>query len=217
MIRRFQGARGRYVEKIPGQDRFGFANTGDFEFYEAEEQIQNGIHPKSALLLFDFETARIEQPFEEERDVLYGSPIYEGGAFWFLRCDFEKRSVVLIRYLPGEEPETVTELRMDEVHLYNLGLIGSPVHIISQDETFCSYYPRAFAFPLGEQESVILVENGKVYSERWVEEGWDAEKNCAGAAYAYYDCVLTRDEEGNLLAEEIGNLFQTADGTWWIT
>ena len=108
MIRRFQGARGRYVEKIPGQDRFGFANTGDFEFYEAEEQIQNGIHPKSALLFFDFETARIEQPFEEKRDVLYGSPIYEGGAFWFLRCDFEKRSVVLIRYLPGEEPETVT-------------------------------------------------------------------------------------------------------------
>lgn len=106
---------------------------------------------------------------------------------------------------------------MDEVHLYNLGLIGSPVHIISQDETFCSYYPRAFAFPLGEQESVILVENGKVYSERWVEEGWDAEKNCAGAAYAYYDCVLTRDEEGNLLSEEIGNLFQAADGTWWIT
>lgn len=124
---------------------------------------------------------------------------------------------MLIRYLPGEEPETVTELRMDEVHLYNLGLIGSPVHIISQDETFCCYYPRAFAFPLGEQESVILVENGKVYSERWVEEGWDAEKNCAGAAYAYYDCVLTRDEEGNLLSEEIGNLFQAADGTWWIT
>ena len=51
----------------------------------------------------------------------------------------------------------------------------------------------------------------------WVEEGWDAEKNCAGAAYAYDDCVLTRDEEGNLLSEEIGNLFQAADGTWWIT
>ena len=28
---------------------------------------------------------------------------------------------------------------------------------------------------------------------------------------------LTRDEEGNLLAEEIGNLFQAVDGTWWIT
>jgi hypothetical protein len=33
---------------------------------------------------------------------------------------------------------------------------------------------------------------------------------------ALYDKVLIKDYAGNLLSEEIGSLFQAADGTYWM-
>ena len=114
-------------------------------------------------------------------------------------------------------PQAVAELRLDQVNLYNLRIVGNPVHIISQEGELQCYYPEAFSFPLRPNETVCLIEGGRVYIEAWIEEGWDDENDCATEDYKYYHKVITKDFHGDLLSEEIGALHQAADGTWWIS
>ena len=60
------------------------------------------------------------------------------------------------------------------------------------------------------------MEDGKIYIEKWIEEGWDEEADRATDQYNYYDKVIVKDYGGNILSEEVGGLYQAADGTWWI-
>lgn len=62
-----------------------------------------------------------------------------------------------------------------------------------------------------------LIDEDKVYVEAWIEEGWDEELGCASENYKYYSKVLVKDFWGNTLSEEIGQLYQNDDGTWWIS
>lgn len=79
------------------------------------------------------------------------------------------------------------------------------------------YMPEKISFPLGEKESVIFIEDGKVYLEEWVEEGWDEEADCATAAYKYYNQSIVKDFEGRTISKEIGCLNQDVNGGWWIS
>ena len=114
-------------------------------------------------------------------------------------------------------PQAAAELRLDQVNLYNLRIVGNPVHIISQEGELQCYYPEVFSFPLRPNETVCFIEGDKVYIEAWIEEGWDDENDCATENYKYYNKVITKDFHGDLLSEEIGALHQAADGTWWIS
>ena len=96
------------------------------------------------------------------------------------------------RFPPREVLEAVTELKLDEVELYNLRIVGNPIHIISQEEEFRCYYPENFSFTLQPNEGVCLIENDKVYVEAWVEEGWDDENDCATDEYNYYNKVIVK-------------------------
>lgn len=95
-------------------------------------------------------------------------------------------------------------------------IIGNPVHIISNNDKFECYYPEKISMPVERNETSILIEDGRIYFEAWVEEGWDEEKNCATDNYKYYDKIIVKDFIGNTLSEEVGGLYQAADGTWWI-
>ena len=117
----------------------------------------------------------------------------------------------------GQILQPVTCFRADEMDLYNLRIIGDQVHVISQNETFRCYYPERISFDLDSHETVCFMEEGKVYIEAWVEEGWDEENECATDEYRYYDKVIIKDYSGRLLSEETGSLFQAPDGTWWIS
>lgn len=106
---------------------------------------------------------------------------------------------------------------IDKVDLYNLRIVGNPVHIISQREELRCYYPEAFSFPLEPNETVCFIEDGMVYIEAWIEEGWDDVNDRATDEYNYYHKVRVKDFQGNLISEEVGALSQAADGTWWIS
>jgi hypothetical protein len=49
-----------------------------------------------------------------------------------------------------------------------------------------------------------------------VEEGWNDKNDCATDNYDLYYKVIVKDFSGNTLSEEVGDLYQAADGTWWI-
>ena len=113
--------------------------------------------------------------------------------------------------------EIVTELAAGEVELYNLKLIGEGVHIISEDEDVACYYPEKFKYARNPRESVELISDGKVYAERWVEEGFDEENGCETEDYKIYGKVVVRDFNGKILSEEVGSINRAADGVWWIS
>ncbi len=100
--------------------------------------------------------------------------------------------------------------------LYNLCIIENPVHIISQEDTFVCYYPEKISFPITGHESALFIEDEKIYFDSWVEEGWNGKNDCATDNYDLYYKVIVKDFSGNTLSEEVGDLYQAADGTWWI-
>lgn len=217
MIRKFNHQTGRYIEKINGQDRLAFAMSDSEDLYDLIAWSKQGGYQGAVLFFYDLETGDVYQPFEKKKNVVYGRPEYAQGSYYFLQGDFDEKTVVLYRYYPDTVLEPVVTLGLDEIDLYNLRIVGNPIHIISQREELRCYYPESFSLPLQPNETVCFIEDGAVYIEAWVEEGWDDVNDRATEAYNYYHKVIVKDLQGNRISEEVGALYQAADGTWWIT
>ena len=216
MIRHFKEIEGRYIEKIIGQDRLAFAHSDSSDFYDLIEWSKTGEYDGSIIIFFDFDSGNVYKPFAKKKNVIYSNPVYTGGFYYFLQGNYSEKKIVLYRYIPEKILEKVTELSTEEVNLYNLRIIGDSVHIISQEDRFECYYPEKISFPIGGNEAVIFIEDDKIYFQAWVEEGWDEEKNCATDKYKFYEKIIIKDFEGNTLSEDVGAIYQAADGTWWI-
>ncbi len=216
MIHRFESIQSRYLEEIPGQSRFAFAHTGSSDFYDLVEYAQEGrVCPGSALLFCDYDTGAIHQPFPEKKGVLYSDPLFAEDCFWFLQADWGAKRLTLYRCLPGDPPQQVKVMDLGGMSLYNLRLMGSPAHIVSQDEErFECWYPERISFPLVPQETVLFLEDGKAYSEIWIEEGWKEEQDTEQTRLRYQ--LLVRGSDGTILSREDGSLHQRPDGSWWI-
>ena len=186
------------------------------DFYDLIEWSKSGGYQGSVILFFDFESGKVFKPFAKKRTVIYSNPVYAEGFYYFLQGDYDEKKISLYRYIPGKLLEKETELSTEEVSLYNLCIIGNPVHIISQEDTFVCYYPEKISFPITGHESALFIEDEKIYFESWVEEGWNDKNDCATDNYDLYYKVIVKDFSGKTLSEEIGDLYQAADGTWWI-
>ena len=217
MIRKFKSVNGKYIEKIYGQDRLAFAMSDNEDLYDLIAWSERGGYQGAVLYFYDFETGDVYQPFEKKRNVVYSRPEFADGYYYFLQGDYDAKTVVLYRYFPDDLLAPVVTMPLDDVDLYNLRIVGNPVHIISQNEALRCYYPEAFSFPLEPNETVCFIEDGRVYIEAWIEEGWDDENDRATDEYDYYHKVVVKDFHGNLISEEIGALGQAADGTWWMS
>ena len=217
MIRKFKSVNGKYIEKIYGQDRLAFAMSDNEDLYDLIAWSERGGYQGAVLYFYDFETGDVYRPFEKKRNVVYSRPEFADGYYYFLQGDYDAKTVVLYRYFPDDLLAPVVTLPLDDVDLYNLRIVGNPVHIISQNEELRCYYPEAFSFPLEPNETVCFIEDGCVYIEAWIEEGWDDENDRATDEYDYYHKVVVKDFHGNLISEEVGALGQAADGTWWMS
>lgn len=217
MIRRFKSINGKYIEKIYGQDRLAFAMSDNEDLYDLIAWSERGGYQGAVLYFYDFETGEVYQPFEKKRNVVYSRPEFADGYYYFLQGDYDAKTVVLYRYSPDDFLEAVVSLALDDIDLFNLRIVGNPVHIISQNEELRCYYPESFSFPLEPNETVCFIEDGCVYIEAWIEEGWDDENDRATDEYNYYHKVVVKDFHGYLISEEIGALCQAADGTWWMS
>ena len=186
------------------------------DFYDLIEWSKSGGYQGSVILFFDFESGKVFKPFAKKRNVIYSNPVYAEGFYYFLQGDYDEKKISLYHYIPGKLLEKETELSTEEVSLYNLCIIGNPVHIISQEDTFVCYYPEKISFPITGHESALFIEDEKIYFESWVEEGWNDKNDCATDNYDLYYKVIVKDFSGNTLSEEVGDLYQAADGTWWI-
>ena len=178
--------------------------------------VKKGGYQGATISFYDYNNGKVYEPFQKQRNVLYGTPVYLKKSFWFLQGDYNNGEITLFKYYPDQIPEMITQLNIEDVDLYNLRIIGEDVYIVSEDDEFVSYYPESFRFFKGVNESVSMIADQKVYLSAWVEEGGDDENDCETEEYNYYEKVVERDFKGNLLSETLGFLQQHSDGTWWI-
>lgn len=217
MLKRFQNVFGRYVADIPGQRRLAYSMSSTDDFYDLIERNRRERHPGAVIRFHDLTNGRVYEPFALRENVLYGEPVFADGAYCFLRCDYDAGTVDLLRFLPERTPERLVSLRFaDADPCANLRVVGKGAHVVSQGDELRCYYPEAFSFPLRPHEAVCLIEDDRVLTEMWVEEGWDDENERATADYRFYYKLLTRDLRGNVLSETIGTVYQSPDGDWWI-
>ena len=199
MIKRLIKLMVSYVEKYMGKIDMAIPRVIRQISMIQSSQQKEGISRGSVVLIYDFEKGKVYTPFEKQNNIVYGDPVYVEKFIYFLQCDYNKKRISLYRYLPEKILEKVAELNLDDLNPYNLHIVGNPLYIISQEagEGFRCYYPTEFFFPLKHNESVIFIEDGKVYIEAWIEEGWDDENNCATDDYKYYDKIIVKDFAGN--------------------
>lgn len=218
IYKEFSEVKGDYVEEIPGQGRFGYSLSDLEDFFEIEEIINvGGSFRGSVIRFYDYQTGEVYLPFDQKTNTSYGKPIDIGGSFYILQVDFDEGLANIYKYYPGASLDKIASYRIKDLSTYNLGLIGNELHLISQDdESLEIYYPFRKTLKLAENESVILIDDEKVYINAWIEEGWDDEKDRAGDDYHYYDNLIIKDMASNIILERIGNLHQSSDGTWWI-
>ena len=88
MIKRFDKVDGSYVEKIYGQDRYGYSKSDTIDFYDLVELAKEGISRGSVVLIYDFEKGKVYTPFEKQNNIVYGDPVYVEKFIYFLQCDY---------------------------------------------------------------------------------------------------------------------------------
>ena len=219
IYKEFSEINGQYLEEIPGQARFAYGISDMDDFFEIEDIIKyDGFYKGSLIRFYDYQIGKVYLPFDLKENIAYGRPIYIGDIFYILQVDFNEGFANIYKYYPGESLEKIFDYKIKDLSTYNLSLIGLDLHLISQDSNkFEIYYPYRKTVKLAENESVLLIDDGKVYINAWIEEGWDEENDIASEDYSYYDKLIIKDLESNIIDERVGNLHQSQDGTWWVS
>ena len=147
----------------------------------------------------------------------YGNPVYLDNNYYFLQADFNKAEINLYEYYPDLLLQKVETFKIEDLNLYNLSIMGKDLHLISQGDRLDIYYPYRKTVKLESNESVLFIDDEKIYIGAWVEEGWDEKNHMAGPEYEYYEKLVIKDVEGKVILEKRGDLFQNIDGSWWLS
>ncbi len=213
-IWRAEDVRGLYYTPVPGQSRYGYAVSDTEDFDEVPAWAARGGYQGATIHFLDYETGKVYVPFEKKRDVTYGRPVSQEGKLYFLQGDFGRGEVRLFAYLPGEEPEEACMLAASEVDLYNLQAVpGDVVRVVSQGKSLCGYWPERFEVPLEPNETVEFIEKDRIWLSAWVEEGLCGEQ--ITDKYRYYETLVVKDYDGQLLQSETGCLPFDPLGRLW--
>ncbi|MGT2911319.1 hypothetical protein ACVR1I_06345 [Streptococcus cameli] len=214
----FSEVQGIYIEGIDGQSRLGYALSDSSDFYDIPEIIEHqGAYKGAIIRFYDFNTGQVVTPFQLQENVSYGKPVFLQDRYYFLQADFTSNLVTLYAYNLDQSVEEITFFELSSLHLYNLRIMGKNLHVISHDDRVEVYYPYRKSFPLEKRESLIFIDDDKLFLSEWVEEGWDHDKDRPCPTYDYYEKLIIKDWEGNILFEERGCLTEKEDGSWWLS
>lgn len=219
IFKEFTEITGQYVSEIPGQERFAYGLSDMDDLFEIEDIIKyDGFYKGSLIRFYDYQKGKVYLPFDLKENIAYGRPIYIRDIFYILQVDFNEGLANIYKYNPGKVLEKIFDYKIKDLSTYNLELIGNDLHLISQDsDKLDIYYPYRKTLKLAENESALLIDDGKVYINAWIEEGWDEENDIASEDYSYYDKLIIKDLDSNIIEERIGNLYRRHDGTWWVS
>ena len=96
MIKRFDKVDGSYVEKLYGQDRYGYSKSDTIDFYDLVELAKEGISRGSVVLIYDFEKGKVYTPFEKQNNIVYGDPVYVKNSYIFCSVIITRKEFLYI-------------------------------------------------------------------------------------------------------------------------
>lgn len=96
MIKRFDKVDGSYVEKLYGQDRYGYSKSDTIDFYDLVELAKEGISRGSVVLIYDFEKGKVYTPFEKQNNIVYGDPVYVEKFIYFCSVIITRKEFLYI-------------------------------------------------------------------------------------------------------------------------
>ncbi|WP_414042355.1 hypothetical protein ACMGE9_08435 [Macrococcus sp. EM39E] len=163
---------GSFVSEIIGQQRFGYGHNEFSDIEDAKEIFDlEGYYKGMIIRFYEYVTGEVYEPFVLTRNISYSDVLYHDGLFYFFQADFSESVVRLIEYYPDRLTKVVTTLKMGDIELKRLMLIGgNRVNVVQHGDTFISYYPNQFELNLGDDDTVVMIDEDKVYINRWIEE-----------------------------------------------
>lgn len=166
----FDNVYGEYLESIFGQDRFYNSLSSMESYYDIPDWIkEHGYYHGGVIRFYDMYENKTYTPFEKEKNITYSYAKYKEGYFYFFKINFNKYTLELIKYYPQKVLESIVELPLKGMNLYNLRLEdGYELHIVSSESNLVSYYPKNFALMLTPRQSVIYIDEDKIYVNEWV-------------------------------------------------
>ncbi len=205
-----------FIEAVPGGDSswyYGLSfDHGDL--YEAEELWKAGEEMRGRdLCLIRYPEGEVYWPLEKRAGAYPAEAACDGGKIFFPEADFAAGMLRIFAFdCESRETAVHAKLPLSAVRdCYNLQLHVRPLTLTRQggaDGLFEIVWPERASFPLGEHESFFLRDGGKLYFNRWHEEG-------EGADYRYWEETAVRGLDGELLETLPGDVRLMPDGELW--
>ena len=57
--------------------------------------VKKGGYQGLTISFYDYNNGKVYEPFQKQRNVLYGTPVYLKKSFWFLQGDYNSGKITL--------------------------------------------------------------------------------------------------------------------------
>jgi hypothetical protein len=203
-----------YIEPVPGAANEWYYGL-DYEhgdLYEAEEIFNDGHVVKGRkLCLVHYPDGEVFFPVPKTEGHYSEKPVFLDDGIYIIDVDFQNGSIRVIRFDCNDHRVSIyAELPLSTVKdCYNLQLHTSPLTLSRQcGNELEIVWPEKVSLSMGDHDSFFLRDGGKLFFNRWFEEG-------EGADYKYWEETIVRDLNGNVIEILPGDIMQMPDGEIW--
>lgn len=183
----------------------------DGDLYEAEELFRAEHEICCNRLIFlHFPNGRIAEPIKAAVGQYFGRPVFYQEQVYLLMVDFPAEKILILRWRPDADiVDHVIEIPLSfAIDCYNLSLhAGRELILVRQggSEPFQIIWPEKAQFSIGERESFVFRDGGRLYFSRWEEDPEYRE-----------EVVIRQFPTGEILEVLPGVLQEFPDGQYWL-
>lgn len=193
-IRELNGCEKVYPEKIDGTSEWFYCNLSGGVDVEDILDFQNEYMGNKVYLINI--SGKIFEPIKQENNIYLSNPIYnvDDHAFAIIKFDFNKKTIQIIKYdIETDNCSVAGEVPLSKGgDLINICILQNSYtlvkHEISNDSVII-LYPVEKRIQLEENEGLVLLNDNKFISFKWIEDP------------DYREEIIIRDYETNEVIE----------------
>ena len=205
-----------YIEPIPGATNEWYYGVSyeHGDLYEAEEIFKEGHTIKGRkLCLVHYPDGEVFAPVTKKEGHYCEKPVYFEESVYILNVDFPAGRIQILRFGCADHKTAIhAELPLSSVKdCYNLSLQISPLTLSRQcvgENEFEIIWPERTGFRMDDHDSFFLRDGDRLFFSRWHEEG-------EGEDYRYWEEIIVKDLEGNVLETLPGDVMLMPNGELW--
>ena len=173
--------------------------------FRTEHEIRS-----NRLIFLHFPEGRTAEPIKAAAGQYFGNPVFYQEQVYLLMVDFPAVKILIFRWKPDTDLVAhVTELPLSSaIDCYNLNLHAEKELMLLRQggsEPFQIIWPEKAQFSIGERESFVFRDGGRLYFSRWEE-------------YPEYreEVVIRQFPTGEMLEVLPGALQEFPMGQYWL-